>query len=197
MSNNGKELKTAKNIVIAISGAIVRVAIVLLCGVIIKKYAVKAYDFGFRIFAEQPVSSEGEGRNITITVNSSDSQSDIIQMLEDKGLIRDANIFKVQKKLSLYKADIKPGTYELNTSMTTDEMLEILVGEIEESEEETEPDELKEELNPQTDDITGLESGGVLSEEGDYDESEAFEEEGTDSSDEYIGEGDEESAIEE
>lgn len=194
-NGNGKELKRVKDIVLALSGTIVRVALVILAGVLIKKYAAKAYEFGFRIFAEQPVS-EAPGRDITVTVSGSDSQSEIIQMLEDKGLIRDHMVFTIQKKLSLYKGDIKPGTYVLNTSMTTDEMLEILVGEIETDEDEIKPDELTEELDPNTDDLTGLETGGVLSEEGEYDEGTAFEDSSSYEG-EYEGEGDEESAIEE
>ena len=189
-----------KDFTIALAGTIVRVALVILAIIYIMKFAGKAYDFGYRIFAEEPMSAP-PGRDVTVTVTDSDAQADIIQMLEDKGLIRDHTLFTIQKKLSIYKDDIDPGSYVLNTCMTTDEMLEILVGTDEDSE-SSEPDELTEEIDPSTDDITGLETGGVLSEEGSYDESVAFEEEMTEAEDdgtagEFEGEGDEESAIEE
>lgn len=184
-----------KDLTIAFAGTVVRVALVILAAICIMRFAGKAYDFGYRIFAEEPMSA-APGRDITLVVNNSDSQKEIIQMLEDKGIIRDHMLFTIQKKLSLYKDDIKPGSYELNTSMTTDEIIEKLAGVKEDGElEAVEP--LSEDIDPLSDDLTGLETAGVLGEEGDYDEGVAFEESGEGNGDEYIGEGDEESAIEE
>jgi len=192
-------MRRLKDLTIALAGTIVRVALVILAAIFIMKIAGKAYDFGYRIFAEEPMSA-APGRDINVTVTSGDSQKEIIQMLEDKGIIRDHLLFTVQKKLSLYKADIEPGTYTLNTSMTTDEILEVLVGKDDDEDETLEPVELTEEINPATDDVTGLESAGVLGEEGEYDEDVAFEDESSNNNGtegEYEGEGDEESAVEE
>lgn len=182
-----------KDVTIAFTGTIVRVALVILAAICIANYAGKAYEFGYRLFTEEPMSAP-PGRDISIVVNSSDSQSDIIQMLEDKGIIRDHLLFTVQKKLSAYKKNIQPGSYTLNTSMNTDEILETLVGPLEEEEGST-ADELTEVIDPVSDDITGLETAGVLGEDEQYDEAAAFAEDGTVG--EYEGEGDEESAIEE
>jgi len=188
-------MKRLKDVTIALAGTIVRVALVILAVICIMKYAGKAYDFGYRIFAEEPMSAE-PGRDITVVVTNDDSQSDIYQMLEDKGIIRDHQLFNIQKKLSSYKGDIEPGSYDLNTSMTTDEILMVLVGTEEEDEETLEPEALTENNAPAADGETGLEDGGVLAEEGTYDESIAFEEDnGT--TGEFEGEGDEESAVEE
>lgn len=191
-------MKVVKDIIVAFAGTIVRVAVLIIAIVLIIGAAKKAYEFGYRIFTEQPMSAE-PGRDVTLNVTSGQGESDIATMLEEKGLIRDALLFRIQKKLSSYSGDIKPGTYTLNTCMNTEEMLEILVGTTDDGGEVSEDDEYKEELDPTTDDLTGLETGGVLSEEGSYDESEAFEEDSTsnEGEDEYIGEGDEESAIEE
>jgi len=192
-------MRRLKDVTIALAGTIVRVALVILAAIFIMKIAGKAYDFGYRIFAEEPMSA-APGRDINVTVSSGDSQKEIIQMLEDKGIIRDRLLFTVQKKFSLYKSDIEPGTYTLNTSMTTDEILEVLVGKEDDDDDDTlEPVELTEEINPETDDVTGLESAGVLGEEGEYDEGVAFEDESSENGTqgEYEGEGDEESAVEE
>lgn len=183
-----------KDITLAFTGTVVRIALVILAVICIANYAGKAYDFGYRIFAEEPMSAP-PGRDINLVVNNSDSQKDIIQMLEDKGIIRDHMLFTIQKKLSIYKEDIEPGSYVLNTSMNTDEILEVLIGKKTEDEELGFDNELSEEVDPLSDDITGLESAGVLGEEGQYDESAAFEEDN--SGNEFEGEGDEESAIEE
>lgn len=186
-----------KDITIAFAGTVVRVALVILAVICIANYAGKAYDFGYRIFAEEPMSPP-PGRDINFVVNSSDSQKEIIQMLEDKGIIRDHLIFTIQKKLSIYKEDVKPGSYNLNTSMNTEEILEVLIGSKEDGDELDTTTELTEEIDPLSDDITGLETAGVLGDEGDYDESAAFQEEPASSDgNEFEGEGDEESAIEE
>lgn len=187
-----------KDLTIAFAGTVVRVALVILAAICIANYAGKAYDFGFRIFAEEPMSAP-PGRDINLVVNNGDSQKDIIQMLEDKGIIRDHLLFTVQKKLSLYTDDIQPGSYVLNTSMNTEEILITLVGEkTGDGDEDTDTDELSDVYDSADDSITGLESGGVLSEEGQYDEGAAFEDESlAGAEDEFEGEGDEESAIEE
>lgn len=185
-----------KDITIAFTGTVVRIALVILAAICIANFAGKAYDFGYRLFTEEPMSAP-PGRDISVVVNASDSQKDIIQMLEDKGIIRDHLLFTVQKKLSVYKDDIKPGSYNLNTSMNTDEILETLVGKVADEDELSTPDELTEEIDPFSDDITGLETAGVLGDEGQYDEAAAFAEEPASEGDEYEGEGDEESAIEE
>jgi len=194
-------MNKVKDFTIALAGTIVRVTLVILAAFCIMNFAGKAYDFGYRIFAEEPMS-EAPGRDITVTVTSGDSQSEIIQMLEDKGLIRDHMIFTVQKRLSIYTDDIEPGTYVLNTSMTNEEMLAILVGEPEDKDDESEDGEELDEVDDElSSDMTGLDSAGVLGEDSEYDESAAFEDESSYESegtgDEYEGEGDEESAIEE
>ena len=193
-------MNSIKNITLAFAGTVVRVALIIIAIVCISNYAKKAYDFGYRVFAEEPMSAP-PGRDISFVVGNDDSQSDIYQMLEDKGIIRDHTLFSIQKKISVYKDDIKPGSYTLNTSMNSDEILEVLVGKENPDDEAEGEEDYSEEVNPLSDDVTGIDSAGVLGEEGQYDEAAAFEdtEETQDESagNEFEGEGDEESAIEE
>lgn len=193
-------MNNIKNITLAFAGTVVRVALIIIAIVCISNYAKKAYDFGYRVFAEEPMSAP-PGRDISFVVGNDDAQSDIYQMLEDKGIIRDHMLFSIQKKLSVYKDDIKPGSYTLNTSMNSDEILEVLVGKENPDDEAEGEEDYSEEVNPLSDDVTGIDSAGVLGEEGQYDEADAFEdtEETQDESagNEFEGEGDEESAIEE
>ncbi len=116
---------------------VVKVVVFAAVCMFILNTSVKAYDYGYRVFAEEPVSA-GEGRTISVIVQESDSITDIGQMLEDKGLIRDAKLFIVQEFLSEQHGKLQPGIYDLNTSMTSQEMLEIMAAEsdAEESEEE-------------------------------------------------------------
>lgn len=155
-----------KDLVFSFAGTIVRVAVLIIAIYVIIGAGKKAYDFGYRIFTEEPMA-QPPGREVSVTVTDSDTDSTIATMLEEKGLIREALLFRIQKKLSVYKDDVKPGTYSLNTCMNTNEMLEILVGPVGDNDidEQSMDDDGVDELNPATDDLTGLESGGVLSEE--------------------------------
>ena len=54
------------------------------------------------------------------------SPSDIGKLFESKGLVRDARLFTLQYYLSEFKADVKPGVFELRTSMTAEEMMEAM-----------------------------------------------------------------------
>ena len=122
-----------KQLIGSVIETIIKIAAVVFLVSFVYETAVKAYDYGYRVFAEEPVSV-GEGRTISISVGAGDSVRDIGKNLEEKGLIRDANLFFVQELLSEYHGKIIPGIYDLNTSMTNDEMLEIMSSEQEEEE---------------------------------------------------------------
>ena len=51
------------------------------------------------------------------------SASDIGNLFESKGLIRDARLFTLQYYLSEYRKDVKPGIFDLSTAMTAEEMM--------------------------------------------------------------------------
>ena len=123
-----------KQLLGAITAMIARIALAAVVIIVVFKLAVSAYDFGFQIFADIPVD-EGDGRTVSVTISENQDSKDIGTLLENKGLIRNAKLFYIQEKLSDYKDQIKPGTYELNTAMSVEEMLEVMGGS---GEEETE-----------------------------------------------------------
>ena len=87
--------------------------------------AVTAYDFGYRVFAEEPISRSG-GRTITVGVPEDYTVRGLAEMLKDKGLIGDADLFVVQELLSEHRGQVKPGIYDLSTVMTAAEMLAVM-----------------------------------------------------------------------
>lgn len=89
------------------------------------RWAGAAYNFGYRVFTEEPMSV-GNGRIISVEITEDANAKSIAQMLEDKGLIRDKNVFFVQELLSEHRGKEQPGIYDLNTAMTADEMLAVL-----------------------------------------------------------------------
>lgn len=122
-----------------------------------------SYDYGYRLFTE-PAMEEKPGRDVLVQVKEGMSDRDVAKLMEEKGLVRDANLFYVQVILSDYKDAIKPGVYTLNTSMEPKELMIAISPEpkdTEESEgtEETEASE-PEDMVPaeETDDIGGEET---------------------------------------
>ena len=91
------------------------------------------YDFGYRVFTEGPVE-EKPGTDVTGDL----SEYQIGKLLKKEGLIRDANLFYVQLRMSAYHGKLKTGTYTLNTSMTAKDMMVVMAAESEESTESTE-----------------------------------------------------------
>ena len=85
----------------------------------------KSYNYGYRIFAEPPMSA-GEGKDRLVQVKDSMSEMEIAEMLEEKGLIRDRFLFVLQLNVSGYSGKLKAGPYTLNTSMTAEEMLQVM-----------------------------------------------------------------------
>lgn len=106
-------------------------AAVLIVG--IYKLSVSAYDYGFRIFGEPPMA-EGEGRMVTVTIPEGKSVEEIGEILVANGLLRDAKLFYIQEKVSAYKGELKPGIYELSTSMTAEKMMEVMAAKAEDTE---------------------------------------------------------------
>lgn len=99
------------------------------------KASTAAYDYGYRIFTEAPVSL-GEGRIISVNVKDPVSVREVGEMLEERGLIRDANLFVIQELLSGNHGKMQPGIYDLSTAMTAEEMLAVMAPEEEEAAEE-------------------------------------------------------------
>lgn len=123
----------AWNIVSAVVGAIIRAAVAIAVVYLIYRGAVICYDYGYRIFTEPAISS-GEGRTVTVAVTEEMSPSDIGTLLENKGLIRDKYLFVLQYYLSEYREDVKPGVFELSTSMTAEDMMKVMASAAEEDE---------------------------------------------------------------
>ena len=115
----------SSNLIMAVLGAIFRVVVAIAAVYIIYQGAILCYNYGYRIFTE-PALSAGEGRTVTVAITDDMSPKEIGQLFENKGLVRDASLFMLQYYLSEYVKDVKPGVFELSTSMTAEEMMEAM-----------------------------------------------------------------------
>ncbi|MBO5082871.1 MAG: endolytic transglycosylase MltG [Lachnospiraceae bacterium] len=122
-----------KKMIWGVVKGIFKIAVTLAIVILIYNLGLKAYDFGYRIFAEESVEL-GTGRTVSVSIVEGKSVSEIGDILEEKGLIRDAKLFYFQEMFSEYKGELKPGVYELSTGMTPYEMMEIMSASDEEEE---------------------------------------------------------------
>lgn len=110
----------------AVFGSIWKVIVAVVVTLFIYRGAAICYDYGYRIFTE-PAMTAGEGRNVSVTVTEDMSAFEIGELMKSKGLTRDSRLFALQYLLSEYREDVKPGTYEVSTSMTAEEIMAAMV----------------------------------------------------------------------
>ena len=115
----------SKEVVVSVFSTVFKVVLAIIIVMLVYKWSLTAYEYGQRVFNEPPMTA-GDGRTVTIVVEEGDGAKEIGATLENYGLIRDAELFVIQEMLSAYKGKMKPGAYELNTSMTSDEMMAIM-----------------------------------------------------------------------
>ena len=123
------------NIISAVAGAIFRLVTAIVVDYVIYQGAGICYDYGYRVFTE-PAVAIVEGRSVTVTITEDMSAFEIGKLFESRGLVRDAKLFTIQYYLSEYLKDVGPGTFELSTAMTAEDMMAAMV--VEDPEEDSE-----------------------------------------------------------
>lgn len=132
MSRITKEINKITGTIIGISGKLIVYAVVIL---LLFEGVTRGYAFGHDIFYATAME-ESPGTPKTVTIPRGYSSSDAAEVLEHAGLIDNVLAFQIQRLF--YDYDIHPGTYELNTSMTSKEILQELNAEPETEEGEPE-----------------------------------------------------------
>ena len=127
-------MKTEKVLLAAVL-FFLRLSIVILVAAGIYQVGTYAYTYGYSIVSEAAVEPK-PGRDMLVERSSDMTIKEAAQLMERRGLIHDADIFRIQLKVNKYEDKIKPGEYILNTSMTPKELMQVLAGEGEEEEEE-------------------------------------------------------------
>ena len=84
-----------KYVIGSIVEMVIKIVVFIFIAMFVVRTATAAYDYGFRVFAEKPIDV-GEGRTISVSIGSTDSAKEVGEMLQQRGLIRDANLFRIQ-----------------------------------------------------------------------------------------------------
>ena len=146
-----------KKILLSVLNFIFRVSVAAAVVVLVYRLAMYSYHFGYMVFADASMEPS-PGRDIIVTIDSTENIMDVGRILKSRGLISDEKIFMVQERLSDFHGKLVPGTYTLNTSMKSGEMLQIM-GEAYVEEGEEGEDQDGEDIKEDTKDDS-LESGG-------------------------------------
>lgn len=145
-----------KQLGVSAATAIVKIIVAYFIIRYVIKAAATAYDFGNRIFTEEPVS-EPPGITYTVNLTEETTPKQVAEALEDYGLVRDKNLFYVQYLLSSYKDELTPGSYDLNTAMTAEEMLAVMAARGSGEDTEDVDDSTSEEKPVSTEDLEDIE----------------------------------------
>ena len=124
MKNNNK----SKGYNIAVNGAkgIVRILAYVLIILFIVYLGQMTYTLGYEVFDQKSLDAPEDAVTISVTVTEDMTVYEIGEMLKEKGLVEKPRVFWIQEKLSDYRDELKPGTYELTTAQPVDEMLAIM-----------------------------------------------------------------------
>lgn len=115
---------------------VLRIAMAAVISIAIYMLGEMAYEFGHSIYDGQAMSMP-PGQDIVIVVPEGSSAADVAEILEEKGLIKDRRVFRVQERLSKYHGQIQAGDYVLNTSWNAEALLAVLTGHPDDLEKET------------------------------------------------------------
>lgn len=120
MSRTTNEINKVTGAVIAISIRLILLALIVL---LLYEGVTKGYEFGHEIFYASAME-EKPGRDIDIKVEKGDSIANVAKLLKEKGLITNSYSLMIQAKFFNYKAN--SGSYTLNTSMTSRDILQMM-----------------------------------------------------------------------
>ncbi len=124
-----KNVKHGKAYAIVLNGAklVVVALFAVLVVFLIIYFSKKAYTLGYETATYEPVTSENEAVEIEVTITRSMTATDIGEMLIEAGLVNESlEAFLLQDRLSGLHDEYIPGTYTLDTSLTVDEILQII-----------------------------------------------------------------------
>ncbi|MBO4882767.1 MAG: hypothetical protein J5570_04590 [Lachnospiraceae bacterium] len=150
---------------LSVLDVVFRVALWVIIIYFVIKGATKCYNLGYRVFTEEPIASEGYGKEVVVEIPVDFNAKELGELFESKGLSRDSILFALQYYASEYREGVKGGTYTLSTEMTAEEMFERISAENEAKEIEEEEPEILEDAEALTEsEAEALEDAGDITE---------------------------------
>ena len=120
-------------------GDVIKIVLIIVVIMFCVSMSHRAYEIGYNIFYEKAVAEKGSGQTVEVTITDGMTVTQIGKLLQEKGLIKDEEIFSYQERFSSYHGKIVPGTYELSTEMTPSEMIKKMAENYKEANDSDEP----------------------------------------------------------
>ena len=113
-------------VIINVVSIAIRCFVLMVVAFLLVQGGKRAYAFGRAVFEDAPMTGEDNAREITVTIPDGASAKEIGEILERKNLIRDSLVFYAQSFCVEEGKKLKGGRYDLNTSMTAEQMMEAM-----------------------------------------------------------------------
>ena len=143
---------------LSVLDVVFRVAMWVIIIYFVIKGATRCYNLGYRVFTEEPIASEGYGKEVTVDIPMDFNAKELGELFESKGLSRDSILFALQYYASEYREGVRGGTYTFSTEQTAEEMFQQIAAVTEAKEmEEAEKEEILQDAQAVTEDVPELE----------------------------------------
>lgn len=122
MSRTTREINRVTSTIITVSWKLIVYALVVL---LLYEGVTKGYEFGHSVFYDTAVAEE-PGVDMRVTIGDGEKLTDIAVALERGGLVKNRYSFLFQSLFYEYGGSenpVQPGTYLLNNSMTSKEII--------------------------------------------------------------------------
>lgn len=124
MPNKSASVKLTLKITSFIMRLLLNIVFYILVVILIIGFSKKAYEFTYQLYGPVAAASEENAQRVILQIKKGDSSMDVAKKLENLKAIQDKYSFYLKMKLEHYV--IMPGTFELYTDMTYDEILEVI-----------------------------------------------------------------------
>lgn len=124
MGNKSTNLKITLKITSFILRLLMNLTFYILVVILIINLSKAAFSFAYQLYGPDTVAPKGEGNKVILQIKEGESTMDVASKLELIHAIKNKYSFYLKAKLQ--NEIIMPGTYELSSDMTYDEILDII-----------------------------------------------------------------------
>ncbi|MDF2513933.1 MAG: hypothetical protein K0S04_3799 [Herbinix sp.] len=124
MTNKSATMKLTLKVTSFIARLLLNVAFYILVVVLIINFSKMAYEFTYELYGPVTMSEKGKGTTVELSIDQGESTMDVASKLEISRVIRNKYAFYLKTKLGSYV--LMPGTYEISTDMTYNEILSVI-----------------------------------------------------------------------
>lgn len=124
MANKSTNMKITLKITSFILRLLLNITFYTLVAILIINFSKKAFNFTYQLYGPVTVDPKDKGTSIMVQIKKGESTMEVASKLELVHAIKNKYVFWVKAKLK--KKVILPGTYELSTDMTYDEIMDII-----------------------------------------------------------------------